>query len=195
MMMFMEHIKQYYYLLMLYNFTSAFSDSLSIIFPPDSEVKPLQWTRLRNTYKQSIKGPIPTFIPNTKKRKRRLWWPCVKAENPLESTPQKYHTLYSNCSARDFFQGLFWEFSKNKIKALCVNCITYSLLLFWLLTLPPTPNAAFLYWLLCAVIMKNRSCESRQKRACCYKKWTEITFFLERLLSLKEFQVYIKRRK
>ena len=38
-MMFMEHIKQYYYLLMLYNFTSAFSDSLSIISPPDSEVK------------------------------------------------------------------------------------------------------------------------------------------------------------
>ena len=36
MMMFMEHIVV---LMLCYNFISAFSDSLSIISPPDSEVK------------------------------------------------------------------------------------------------------------------------------------------------------------
>ena len=100
MMMFM-----YTHIARCCNLTSAFSDSLSIIFPPDSEVKLWsleQWAPPRNTYKQSSKGPIPTFIPNTKEIVV-----AVKAEKRLELVPLLSFLLQKLLELQYDFQGLF----------------------------------------------------------------------------------------
>ena len=139
--MFIEHIVV---LMLCYNFISAFSDSLSIISPPDSEVKLRDLSSgLGSTQYIQVEyqGSNSHFHSKYQKEKDRrlwpLWWPW-KQRTHLNLVHLRSITLYIRIAV---LSRPFWEFPKNKIKALCVNCIIYSLLLFWLLTLLPTPNA------------------------------------------------------
>ena len=140
-MMFIEHIVV---LMLCYNFISAFSDSLSIISPPDSEVKLRGLSSglgsaIHTSRVSRVQFPLSFQIPKRERQRRLwpLWWPW-KQRTHLNLVHLRSITLYIRIAV---LSRPFWEFPKNKIKALCVNCIIYSLLLFLLLTLLPTPNA------------------------------------------------------
>ena len=84
MMMFMEHIEQYYYSIISHlHFLTAFQSFSRLI--ARSSLSSGLGSAIHTSRVSRVQFPLSFQIP--KREREDCGGPCVKAENPLESTP------------------------------------------------------------------------------------------------------------